>query len=179
MTADPRALGLVVGLALLRGVELAWARRNARRLLARGAHEFDAAHTRVIVVVHSLFFVALTAEVLVGPWRTPSLTAAPFLVLLGLGLGLRAAVHASLGSRWTTRVLVVPGERPIRRGVYKVFRHPNYVAVIGEVVGLAGAVSAWATLAAFAPLHAWVLLRRIRGEEAAWREIAGQSLDTP
>ena len=80
---------------------------------------------------------------------------------------LRAWVLATLGARWTTRIVVVPGEELVKRGPYRWVRHPNYLVVIGEIATLPlvfGLV--WYALL-FSILNAGVLWVRIRAEECA------------
>ena len=43
----------------------------------------------------------------------------------------------TLGPAWTFRVIVVPGAPLEVTGPYRFLRHPNYVAVVGELVAIA------------------------------------------
>jgi methyltransferase len=80
---------------------------------------------------------------------------------------LRGWVLASLGPRWTTRILVVPGETLVRRGPYRFIPHPNYAVVIGEIAVLPLVLGLpWYALA-FSLLNAAVLFVRIRAENRA------------
>jgi methyltransferase len=76
------------------------------------------------------------------------------------------AIH-SLGRFWTFRVIVVPGAALVRRGPYRWLRHPNYVAVIGELVGVALMSGAPAAGVAGIATFAWLLIRRISVEDRA------------
>jgi methyltransferase len=123
------ALGSFVGyLALQRSAELWISSRNARRMFARGAREVGREHFRLLVLLHTLFPLALIAEVL---WlgARPGRFAAAWVVLWVLAQGLRWASMEALGDFWNARVIVLPGAPSVRSGPYRVLRHPNYVAV--------------------------------------------------
>ncbi len=88
--------------------------------------------------------------------------------------GLRWWCITSLGHRWNTRVVVVPGLPLVTRGPYRWFRHPNYVAVVVEGLALPLVHTAWVTALAFTVLNAVLLLRyRIPSEERALAEALG------
>ena len=165
--------GYLVFLGLLgaeRLVELVLSRRNAARALARGGFETGQGHYRVMVVLHSLFLVACAAEVL-GLGR-PFPGAAGY-VALGVALGAQALRYwaiASLGERWNTRIIVVPGVEPVTRGPYRFLRHPNYVAVVLELAAVPLIHGAWVTAVVFTLGNALLLRVRIRAEEAALGE---------
>jgi methyltransferase len=136
---------LVVGfIAAERGVELLLARHNTRRLRRLGAVEFGAGHYPVIVALHAAWLITLL--VFVPPETAPD----PFLLCAFLALQLgRAWVIATLGRRWTTRVLVLPGAPLVRRGPYRFCRHPNYLIVAGEIALVPLAFGAWAIALVF------------------------------
>ncbi len=89
------------------------------------------------------------------------------LVVFGVAKALKAWAISSLGWRWTFRVLVPPGDPLVVRGPYRLLRHPNYVAVCGEIIGVALTVSAPITGAAALIGFGWLLLRRIAVEDRA------------
>ena len=146
--------------------ELLLSRHNAQRVRARGAREFGATHFPLIVAVHVLFLVGLAAEVVFlgarpGPhWWT-------WLVVWLFAQGLRYAAIRSLGDRWNVRILVVPGEPPVRSGPYRLIRHPNYVAVTLELIAASLLFGAWRTAIASTVLNALALRNRVRVEDAA------------
>ncbi len=121
MTLSVAVLALVT---LQRLAELLLARRNAGRLLARGGVEIGAGHYPFIVSLHAAWLIGLW----IMAWDRP---VAPFwmglFVLLQL---LRIWVIATLGNRWTTRIIVVPGAPLVRRGPYRFLSHPNYAVVV-------------------------------------------------
>lgn len=145
--------------------ELLLSRRNAQRVRARGAREYGAGHFPFIVAVHVLFFACLAAEVVFLGARPGALWPL-WLTLWVAAQALRyAAIHA-LGDRWNVRILVVPNEPPVRSGPYKFLRHPNYVAVVVELIAASLLFGAWRTAIAITLLNAIALRIRIRAENA-------------
>ena len=135
---------LVAFLIAQRLVELGLAQWNTMRLRAAGGVEFGAAHYRLMVALHAFWLLGLWVF---GHGRSVN----P--VWLGFFIALQAArvwVIASLGRRWTTRVIIMPGAAPISRGPYRWLRHPNYAVVVAEI--------AVVPLALDLPLFALVLL---------------------
>lgn len=167
MTILDMGRALVVAVALERVAELLVARRNVRRLLAAGAVEAGRGHYPAMVGFHAALLVACAAEPALrpGPWPAP--VAIPAAVAVLLAEGLRWWAVASLGGRWTTRVLVLPGAPPVRAGPYRWLRHPNYLAVIVEVAALPLAAGAWRTAVVATLVNAILLTVRIRVEERA------------
>jgi methyltransferase len=143
--------------------ELALARRNTRKLLARGAVEVGAEHYPLIVGLHVAWLGGLWA---LGWDRPANLAWLAFYLVLQV---LRIWTLASLGERWTTRILVVPGEAPVRRGPYRLVPHPNYLVVVGELAVLPMVFGLPAYALAFSLLNASVLWVRIAVETAALR----------
>jgi methyltransferase len=143
--------------------ELVLASRNTKRLLARGAVETGAEHYPLIVGLHAAWVVGLWALAWDQPVRLPWLAA--YLALLAL----RVWTLVSLGERWTTRIITLPGEPLVRRGPYRYLPHPNYLVVVGEIAVLPLVFGLWAYAAVFSVLNASILWVRIRAEERALR----------
>lgn len=159
------ALELAGFMAAQRVLELLLSAANARRLRAMGAVEAGREHYRWIVGLHAAFLLSLATE---GAASRPPAAWPWALALFALAQALRYWAIAALGRRWTTRVWVLPGAPLVRRGPYRILRHPNYVAVMAEFVAAPLAAGAYLTLLVFAPLNAWLLWRvRIPAEEAA------------
>jgi methyltransferase len=118
---------LVAFLVVQRIAELALARSNARRLRAAGGVEFGAAHYPFMVVSHAIWLAGLW---LLGRDRPIDSSWLSLFMLLQAG---RVWVIASLGRRWTTRVIVLPATKPLARGPYRFVKHPNYLIVALEV----------------------------------------------
>lgn len=156
-----------VGVAILaivtaqRLAELWLSARNTRRLLAAGAEEFGRGHYALIVGLHA-FWLATLWVMAPGEAVAP----APLFLFALLQLA-RVWVIASLGQRWTTRIIVLPGAPLVRRGPYRYFRHPNYLIVILEIALLPLAFGLWQFAAIFTVLNAIILAIRIRCEMRA------------
>jgi methyltransferase len=159
---------LLVGFVTLqRLAELAFAHRNTRLLLGAGGIEFGRAHYPFIVALHAGWVGGLW---MLGHDRAVDRA------LLAVFLVLQCAriwVIASLGRRWTTRIIVLAGEPQVGRGPYRFLRHPNYLIVALEiaVVPLALGLPLYAAL--FFLLNAALLRVRIRAENAALAWAAG------
>ncbi len=158
---------LVLTVGLERGVELVVARRHTRWSLARGAVEYGRRHYPPMVVLHTGLLVGCLAEVwLAGRPFLPAL-GWPMLAVVVAAQALRWWCVGTLGPRWNTRVLVVPGLPLVSGGPYRWLRHPNYVAVVAEGLALPLVHGAWLTAALFAVCNAALLVVRIRCERAA------------
>ncbi|HET9325920.1 MAG TPA: isoprenylcysteine carboxylmethyltransferase family protein [Candidatus Eisenbacteria bacterium] len=161
------ALGLFLTVIVFqRMVELSISARNSRRLKRRGAREHGRWHFPLLVVVHVLYPLLLAAEV--GGWGTEP---GPWWPLwLGLWLAaqaLRFSAIRELGEHWNVRILVVPGAPLVRTGPYRWLRHPNYVAVVIELMAGPMLFGAWRTALLISALNAIALTIRIRAEERA------------
>lgn len=153
---------IVVAVALQRLGELALARRNTARLFAQGGVEYGAAHYPALVVLHTAWLLSLVVFV---PWSTsPNLW---WLALLLLMQAARLWVIVSLGARWTTRIIVLPGAPLVARGPYRWMRHPNYAVVAVEIIALPMVFGALWIALVFTVLNAAVLFWRIREEDRA------------
>lgn len=159
----PAALVLVL-VTLQRLGELVLARRNTRRLFARGAVEVAPEHYGLIVAVHAAWLAGLW-------WLAPEGVPHPVWLAAFVGLQLlRLWVLASLGERWTTRIIVLPGAPLVQRGPYRFVSHPNYAVVVGEIAALPLAFGLPGFALAFSLLNAAALAVRVRAEGAALRE---------
>ncbi len=161
---------VVVFLVGQRLVELRLATRNRRWALAQGAKEVGSGHYPLFFILHVGWF---------GGWLVEAFGRGPGLgELWGLWLGLFAAAQllrywaiTSLGSRWNTRILVIPGLTPIRHGPYRYIAHPNYLAVALELLVIPLIFNAWLTALLATLLNAALLLLiRIPAEEKALTE---------
>lgn len=161
-------VALLAAVALERGAELALSVRNARRAFARGGLEVEGRGAYAAMVgVHALFLPAAAFEafVLDRPFR-PALAAA-MAALVAASMALRWWAIATLGDRWNTRVIVVPGEPAVAAGPYRLLRHPNYVAVTVEMFAIPLVHTAWGTALVWSVASALLLARRIPLEERA------------
>ena len=148
--------------ALQRLAELGYARRNAGSLLAAGGVEHGAGHYPLFVALHGAWLVALFVLVPADAPANWGLLGLYGLLQLG-----RLWVIASLGGRWTTRVIVVPGAPLVTRGPYRFLRHPNYLVVALEIPVLPLAFGAWQIALGFGLANLALLAQRIRVEQRA------------
>jgi len=169
------ALLLVLAVALVavqRLFELVLARRNERRARARGAVERGQRHYLLIVALHTLWLVCTLVEGLLRGPDIPAFWPVPFALFL-LVQPLRYWAIFSLGERWNTKILVLPGEKPVRQGPYRYIDHPNYVVVVVEILTFPLIFGAWITALVFTVLNAAILSVRIREENRALSEFSG------
>jgi methyltransferase len=158
---------LILLVAAERVAELVVARRNASWSRAHGGVAYGDGHYPVMVALHTGLLAGCLAETRLAP--------GPFQPLLGwamLALALGAQVLrwwciSTLGPRWNTRVIVVPGLPLVDGGPYRLLRHPNYLAVVVEGLALPLVHGAWLTATGFTLLNLPLLTVRLRCENAA------------
>ncbi len=169
MTAAEFILGLVT---LQRIAELILSYHNTRGLMARGAVEVVPRHYPLMVAVHAAWLISLWAFGHDQPVQMIALLV--YLVLQGL----RFWVMRTLGSRWTTRIIILPGERLVSAGPYRYLSHPNYAVVVSEIAVLPLVFGLPEIAIIFTILNAVVLFIRISAENralAASREITARA----
>jgi methyltransferase len=152
---------LLAYVTVQRIAELWWARQNERRLLTAGGVEYGRSHFPLIVLLHAGWLIGLWVLAYDRPIE-PLFFA--IVVILQLG---RFWVLATLGRRWTIRVIVVPGEKLVARGPYRWLRHPNYAVVTGEFAAVPLALGLPLFALVFSVLNVAVLAIRIPAENAA------------
>jgi methyltransferase len=165
LTAAELILALVT---LQRAGELVISRNNTRKLLARGAVEVASGHYPSIVAVHAAWLLSLWVFGHGQPVNPVAL--AVYLALQGF----RIWVLRTLGSRWTTRIIILPEQPLVSAGPYRFLSHPNYAVVIGEIAVLPLVFDLPLLAGLFTVLNAAMLAIRIRAENralAASREV--------
>jgi methyltransferase len=170
VTAAELILALVTA---QRGAELLLSRRHTRALMARGAFEVAPSHYPPMVILHASWLIALWVFGHAQP-----VSAIAFLAYLALQ-GFRIWVMATLGARWTTRIIVLPDAPLVTSGPYRLLRHPNYAVVIGEILVLPLVLHLPWLAAIFTVLNGIMLAVRIRAENrglAASRALRAQAL---
>jgi methyltransferase len=160
------AIAILAFVTLQRLAELVLARQNTARLLALGAREYAPGHYPLIVAVHTLWLAALWW---LAPGRSIHWSLLVLFVLLQLG---RVWVLRTLGPRWTTRIIVLPGAPLVTGGPFRFVSHPNYLVVIGEIAVLPLVFGLWQLSALFTLLNALALAIRIRAENRALSPVA-------
>src|SRR5262249_52440788 len=135
------AIIVVTGVMLFMLVELQLSWFNKRALRAKGAVEPSDDVIGLMRVAYPLAFVLMGVEGAMHASLSRDLVLAG-LLLLGWSKALKFWAIASLGGRWSYRVLVLPGAPLVATGPYRTMRHPNYIAVIGEILSVALALAA-------------------------------------
>ena len=148
--------------------ELVLARHNTSALLARGGIEMGARHYPLIVAVHAAWLIALW---IFGRDQDVNLLALSLFVALQ---GVRVWILATLGERWTTRIIVLPNAKLVATGPYRYLSHPNYAVVAGEIAVLPLALHLPVVAVVFTILNAAVLTIRIRAETRALAAVNAQ-----
>jgi methyltransferase len=158
---NPYAVALLLFVTLQRMAELVIAQRNTRRLLAAGAVEAAPEHYPVIVALHGAWLAGLW---ILAPTHAPDPILAAVYGVLQLA---RFWVLATLGERWTTRIIILPGAPLVRAGPYRFVDHPNYWVVAGEILILPCVFGLTLFALVFTLLNAAILTVRIRAEDSA------------
>jgi methyltransferase len=157
------AIYIIVALvALQRLIEVAYAERNTRALIARGAVEIGRAHYPLIVLLHA----AWLASIVIFLPPLPGIRWWALALFLALQLA-RVWVIATLGPYWTTRIITLESAPLVQTGPYRFVRHPNYLVVAGEIATLPLAFGEVMVAIVFTILNAATLFWRIRQEDRA------------
>jgi methyltransferase len=147
-------------------LEAGRSRRNETTLRARGAVEPAGDVYPWMQIAYPGCFVALVAEAALRQDPSGAAVVAGAVVFL-IAKALKYWAIATLGERWTFRVLVLPGEPLVTAGPYRWMRHPNYVGVAGELIGAALMAGSPVTGAIAFVTFGGMMLARIRVEERA------------
>ena len=154
-------LAILALVTLQRLGELWLSNHNTRRLLAQGAREHSPGHYPLIVGLHVTWLALLW-------WLAPLRPIDGFWVAMFVLIELaRIWVLYSLGSRWTTRIIILPDVPLVRRGPYRLINHPNYAVVTAEIAVLPLVFGLWQVALVFTLLNAAILAIRIREENRA------------
>ncbi len=157
------SVAILAAVTVGRLFELVLAHSNTRRLLAKGAREHGAGHYPLIFSVHAGWLVTLW---LMATARAPDPL---WLTVFALLMVARLWVIATLGRRWTTRIIVLPDAPLVNAGPYRFLNHPNYWVVAGEIAVLPLVLGLPLVALIFSLLNAAVLTIRIRAENRALR----------
>lgn len=157
---------LILGLVTVQRLAELWlAERNRRRLLDRGAVEHGAGHYALIIAVHAGWLAALW-------WWAPGRPiSVPLLAVFAALQAARTWIIATLGERWTTRIIVLADAPLVNRGPYRFVDHPNYIVVVLEIAVLPLVFGLWQIAVIFSLLNAAVLTIRIGAENRALRSL--------
>ena len=161
------AAALVVVLVIMLG-ELWLSARHERTLIARGAVSATDPVYSSMRLAYPGVFVAMAIEGMLSPPVPANVVVAGIAVFVA-GKAVKAWAIATLGERWTYKVLVLPGVPLIGGGPYRFVRHPNYVGVVGELIGMALITGARVAGPLGVLFFSWLLLLRIQAEDRALR----------
>jgi methyltransferase len=166
MTTVAVPVVVLLAVVVMMLAELWLSTSNERVLLANGAVQADDPVYSVMRIAYPGVFIAMALEGLVAGVEPGALTFAG-VSLMFLAKALKFWAIASLGTRWTYKVLVLPALPLVTAGPYQWMRHPNYVAVVGELIAMALMTHARVTGPLGTLLFGWLLWRRIASEERA------------
>ncbi len=155
----------ILGTISQRLYELRLARRNERYLIAQGANLIPEKNYIFMIILHaawlaSILFMAFTQT---NTYSKPLFFTA--LIFFIIGQTLRLTAIKTLGKRWTTKIVILPHRPAIRRGIFKIFRHPNYLGVIVEIAALPLMAGLYQLAIFFSIANLIILFFRIRLEE--------------
>ena len=147
--------------------ELYISKKNEKWLLAQGAVEYGREHYPYMVAMHTLFIVSLIAEYYLTGGHPVNYI---FLGLLIVLITFKYWLLNTLGTYWNTRIYRIPGTIPVKKGPYKLFKHPNYVDVVCEIAIIPLVFHLYYTAIIFTVLNAVMLWVRIGVENKVWAE---------
>lgn len=166
---------LIVIVIIQRVVELIIAKKNEKWIRQQGGYEVGASHYPLMVMMHCTFFVVLILEVVLFK-RSLSVLWLLFLTLFLLAQIGRFWCLYSLGKFWNTKIIVLPNANVIRKGPYRLVKHPNYLIVSLELLTLPLLFNAYVTALVFTFLNLAILSKRIPIEEAALKEVTNYDI---
>ncbi|WP_217452175.1 isoprenylcysteine carboxyl methyltransferase family protein [Mucilaginibacter humi] len=152
-------------LILQRLSELYISSRNEKWLLQNGAIQYGQSHYPFMVAMHTLFIISIIAEY---NWRGGTPISWGFLTAFLLVLAFKFWALSSLGKYWNTKIYRIPGVYPVKRGPYKIFKHPNYMEVVCEIALIPLVFHLYYTAITFTLLNAAMLTVRISVENKVW-----------
>ena len=163
---------LVGIIAFQRLLELKHSRNHEAALKARGGLEMAPNQFASMRLLHLFWLGGCVAEAYWIREPPPPTIVLPAAALLMAGQILRYAAMSALGERWTVRIIALPGVPPVRRGIYRYMRHPNYLGVILEIAALPMIFGCWITALIGSAANALILWIRVRTEEAALEAVS-------
>lgn len=149
-----------------RVIELCIAKNNEKKLKMRGALEFGQEHYKFFIILHSLFFISILIENYFIQYIEVGFLHFLLIVLIILQLA-RVWVISTLGERWNTKIIILPNEKLVKRGLYKYVKHPNYIIVTIELLVIPIMFHAYITAVIFSICNLFLLKVRIREENKA------------
>lgn len=149
---------------IIRIIELIIAKNNEKWLLKEGAVEYGKEHYKFFIFLHTGFFISMILEY--NLTRFEEINFIIFLVFFVVQI-FRLSIFLSLGKYWNTRILVIPGRNLVKKGLYRYFKHPNYIIVILEFILIPLSFHLYYTMIVFSVLNLILLSVRIKAENKA------------
>ena len=156
---------LVIFTIFQRVFELFISKRNENYILSQGGKVLPEKNYFFMVVLHSTWLMLLAYFALKGALEFHLQSFVIFTMLFLLGQFFRLSAILTLGKRWSTRVMILPNAPVIKSGLFKIFRHPNYIGVILEIASLPLIAGLWKMAILYSILNGAILIIRIRFEE--------------
>lgn len=172
MSLDVIAIVVYVATILERLLELFISKRNEAWSLQNGGVEYGAGHYKYMVVMHTMFLLAMPFEFFMFGQQVPQSLRICAIVASSLCQVIRWWVITTLGRQWNTKVIIIPGSKRITSGPYRYLSHPNYMIVTVETIALPLIFSAWRTAGLFFVANLIVLWIRIRIEDKALENLS-------
>lgn len=157
---------LFLFIIIQRLVELFIAKKNEKKLKMRGAIEFGQSHYKYFIILHSIFFLSVFIENYFVHFVEIGFFTSLFIIFIILQLA-RVWVISTLGERWNTKIIVLPTEKLVKRGLYKYIKHPNYIIVTIELIIIPLLFHAYITCLIFSICNLILLKVRIKEENKA------------
>ena len=153
---------LISYLIICRIVELLISRRNTTRLIKEGAKEFFPFHYKFLVLFHITFIIYF----MIKSFDNIDLNYRCIFLFIFIQL-IRFKIIFDLGKYWTTRIIVVEKKKLIKTGIYRFFRHPNYIVVFFEIILICIIFNDYEALLYFSLINTILIFIRIYYEERA------------
>jgi methyltransferase len=164
----PLFWGIISFFIIQRLIELIVSQQNYKWLIGNGAKEYFPEHYKYMVIIHVLWFVSMLVEFNNFPPKEINLiTCMIFLGVTLIGQAFRLIAICTLKKRWCTKILINDNWEPIKSGLYKLVKHPNYLGVVLEIAALPLAFGLYYTATIFTLLNFWILVIRIGKENLA------------
>jgi isoprenylcysteine carboxyl methyltransferase (ICMT) family protein YpbQ len=157
--------------ATARIASVAVSKRHETKLRAEGAIEHGALNTKLLAIVHGLYYFAAFGEGWIRQVQFDAVSAFGLIVFVAAMLMLVWIVRL-LGPVWTVKIMIAQNHPVSRHWLFRTIRHPNYfLNILPELIGYALIFHAWWTLVIGLPIYVIVLAVRIRQEERAMRDL--------
>lgn len=147
-------------------IELVIAKKNEKKLKNRGAIELGKEHYKYFIILHSSFFLSILIENYFIHYVKVNYFVFLLTLFIVLQLG-RIWVISTLGERWNTKIIVLPNEKLVKKGLYRFMKHPNYIIVSIELIVIPLMFHAYITTVIFSICNLILLKVRIREENKA------------